>query len=79
MIKAVQKYPHTFVGSAYFDPREEVAIEKLRSAIENHDLQGVKYGPLYNGLTLDDLRMDPLIATVSKIDPCPRPRTHHRS
>ena len=30
VVKAIQKYPDKFVGFAYFDPREEEALEKLR-------------------------------------------------
>jgi hypothetical protein len=60
VFKAIQKYPDKFVGFAYFDPREERAIEKLRSVIKDYGLQGVKYGPIYNGVPLDDPRMDQL-------------------
>jgi predicted TIM-barrel fold metal-dependent hydrolase len=60
VFKAVRKYPDKFVGFAYFDPREEEALEKLKTVIEDHGLQGVKYGPIYNGVPLDDPRMDPL-------------------
>ncbi|MEC8261058.1 MAG: amidohydrolase family protein, partial [SAR324 cluster bacterium] len=60
VVKAVQKYPDKFVGFAYFEPREEEALKKLKVVIEEHGLQGVKYGPIYNGVPLDDPRMDPL-------------------
>ena len=35
-------------------------MEKLKTVIEDHGLRGVKYGPIYNGVPLDDPRMDPL-------------------
>ncbi len=60
VIKAIQRYPDKFVGFAYFDPREDGAMEKLKTVIEDYGLQGVKYGPIYNGVPLDDPRMDPL-------------------
>ena len=33
VVKAIQKYPDKFVGFAYFDPREEEALEKLNQPI----------------------------------------------
>ncbi len=60
VVKAIQKYPDKFVGFAYFDPREDGAMEKLKTVIEAHGLRGVKYGPIYNGVPLDDPRMDSL-------------------
>jgi len=58
--EAVAKYPDKFVGFAYFDPREPDAMEKLRHSIEGLGLKGVKYGPIYNGVPLDDPRLEPL-------------------
>lgn len=57
---AVAKYRDKFVGFAYFDPREPDAMEKLRHSIEGLGLKGVKYGPIYNAVPLDDPRMHPL-------------------
>jgi predicted TIM-barrel fold metal-dependent hydrolase len=57
---AVAKYPQKFVGFAYADPRRPDCMEMLRHAIEDLGLKGVKYGPIYNGVALDDPRMDPI-------------------
>lgn len=57
---AVAKYPDKFVGFAYVDPRRPDAMEMLRHGIEDLGLKGVKYGPIYNGVPLDDPRLDPI-------------------
>ena len=57
---AVQRYPEKFVGFAYADPRRPDCMELLRHGIEELGLRGVKYGPIYNGVALDDPRMDPI-------------------
>jgi predicted TIM-barrel fold metal-dependent hydrolase len=56
----VRAHPDKFVGFAYADPRRPDCMELLRHAIENLGLKGVKYGPIYNGVPLDDPRMTPI-------------------
>ncbi len=57
---AVTHYPDKFVGFAYADPRRPDCMELLRHAVENLGMKGVKYGPIYNGVPLDDPRMTPI-------------------
>lgn len=57
---AMAKYPDKFVGFAYMDPRRPDYMERLRHAVEDLGLRGVKYGPIYNGVALDDARMTPV-------------------
>jgi uncharacterized protein len=57
---AVRKYPDKFVGFAYADPRRSDYMELLRHAIEDLGLNGVKFGPIYNGVALSDPRLDPI-------------------
>ena len=57
---AIAKYPNKFVGFAYADPRRRDCMELLRYAIEDLGLQGVKFGPIYNGVPLSDPRLDPI-------------------
>ncbi len=54
---AVTRYPDKFVGFAYADPRRPDCMELLRHAVETLGMKGVKYGPIYNGVPLDDPRM----------------------
>ena len=57
---AVAKYPDKFLGFAYVDPRRKDCMALLRHAVEDLGLRGVKYGPIYNGVSLDDPRMTPI-------------------
>ncbi len=57
---AVARYPDKFVGFAYADPRRPDCMELLRHAHKNLGMKGVKYGPIYNGVPLDDPRMTPI-------------------
>ena len=57
---AVRKYPDKLVGFACVDPRRSDCMELLRHAIEDLKLSGVKYGPIYNGVHLNDPRMEPI-------------------
>jgi predicted TIM-barrel fold metal-dependent hydrolase len=57
---AVKKYPDKFVGFAAVDPRRRDAMELLEHAIEDLGLKGVKFGPIYNGVSLLDSRMEPV-------------------
>ena len=57
---AVRKYPEKLVGFAYYDPRDSDAFSTLRNSIEELGLAGVKFGPIYNRVHLDDPRLVPL-------------------
>ena len=65
---AVAKYPDKFVGFAYADPRRPDCMELLRHATSELGLRGVKYGPIYNGVALDDPRMTPIYEHCVKND-----------
>jgi predicted TIM-barrel fold metal-dependent hydrolase len=57
--QAVAKYPEKFVGFAALDPRRPDAMELLEHAIHTLKLRGIKFGPIYNGVSLLDPRMEP--------------------
>jgi uncharacterized protein len=57
---AVAKYPDKLTGFAYVDPRRMDALERLQHAHKSLGLKGVKYGPIYNGVPLDDPRLTPI-------------------
>jgi len=65
---AVRKYPEKFVGFAYVDPRETDCVERLQHSVEKLGLKGVKYGPIYNGVPLDDERLFPVYDYCQKMD-----------
>lgn len=65
---AVAKYPDKFVGFACVDPRRPDYMELLEHAIGTLKLKGVKFGPIYNGVSLDDPRMDSVYAYCQKHD-----------
>ncbi len=58
--EAVAKYPDKFVGFAAVDPRRTDAMDLLVHAVEDLGLKGVKFGPIYNGVSLLDPRMEPV-------------------
>lgn len=58
--EAVAKYPDKFVGFAAVDPRRADAMDLLVHAVEDLKLKGVKFGPIYNGVSLLDPRMEPI-------------------
>jgi uncharacterized protein len=58
--EAVAKYPDKFVGFAAVDPRRPDAMDLLVRAVEDLKLKGVKFGPIYNGVSLLDPRMEPI-------------------
>ena len=64
--RAVAKYPDKFVGFACIDPRMPDCMDLLVHAIEDLKLKGVKFGPIYNGVSLLDPRMDPIYAYLQK-------------
>jgi predicted TIM-barrel fold metal-dependent hydrolase len=58
--RAIRKYPDKFIGFACVDPRMPDYLDLLVHAIEDLRLKGVKFGPIYNGVSLLDPRLDPL-------------------
>lgn len=58
--EAVRRYPDKFVGFAAVDPRRPDAMALLEHAIEDLGLKGVKFGPIYNGVSLLDPRLEPV-------------------
>jgi len=67
-IDAVRRYPEKFTGFAYVDPRRPDALERLRRSIEEGGLEGVKYGPIYNGVPLSDPRLTPIFSYCEQND-----------
>jgi predicted TIM-barrel fold metal-dependent hydrolase len=65
---AVAKYPDKLIGFCYVDPRRSDYMERLRYAVEELGLVGVKYGPIYNGVHLHDPRMDPVYEYCQRND-----------
>ena len=65
---AVAKYPDKLVGFACVDPRMPDCMELLEHAIFTLKLRGVKFGPIYNSVLLDDPRLDPVYAFCQKND-----------
>ena len=65
---AVKKYPDKFIGFAYVDPREEDYMDQLRHSICDLGLKGLKYGPIYSGVPLDDPRLLEVFAFCEKED-----------
>lgn len=57
---AVHKYPDKFIGFAYLDPRRDDYMDRLKHAIEELGLKGIKFGPIYNRVSLDDRRLVPV-------------------
>ena len=64
--RAVAKYPDKFVGFACIDPRMPDCMDLLVHATRDLKLKGVKFGPIYNGVSLLDPRMDPIYAYLQK-------------
>lgn len=63
---AVAKYPDKFVGFAAVDPRMPDCMDLLVHAIEDLGLKGAKFGPIYNGVSLLDPRLEPIYAYLQK-------------
>lgn len=57
---AVRKYPAKLVGFAAVDPRRADAMDLLVHAVDDLGLKGVKFGPIYNGVSLLDPRLEPI-------------------
>lgn len=64
--RAVARYPDKFVGFAAVDPRRPDYMDLLVHAIEDLKLKGVKFGPIYNGVSLLDPRMVPVYDYLQK-------------
>ena len=64
--RAVAAYPDKLVGFACIDPRMPDCMELLIHAIEDLKLVGVKFGPIYNGVSLLDPRLEPIYAYLVK-------------
>ena len=67
---AVAKYPDKFVGFAYC----RSAAARLHGrccvhAIEDLELKGVKFGPIYNGVALSDPRLEPVLRVSAAEEP----------
>ncbi len=58
--RAVAKYPDKFIGFAAVDPRRPDAMDLLTHAVEDLKLKGVKFGSIYNGVSVLDPRMTPV-------------------
>jgi predicted TIM-barrel fold metal-dependent hydrolase len=58
--RTVARFPDKFVGFACVDPRRADCMDLLVHAIEDLRLKGVKFGPIYNGVSLLDPRMEPI-------------------
>jgi predicted TIM-barrel fold metal-dependent hydrolase len=65
---AVAHYPDKFVGFACIDPRMPDCMDLLVHAIEDLKLRGVKFGPIYNGVSVNDPRMEPIYRYLVKHD-----------
>jgi len=64
--RAVRKYPDKFIGFAAIDPRMPDCMDLLVHAIEDLGLKGVKFGPIYNGVSLLDPRLVPVYEYLQK-------------
>ncbi|MHB2167614.1 amidohydrolase family protein [Alsobacter sp. R-9] len=64
--RAVAKHPDKFIGFACIDPRMPDCMDLLVHAIEDLKLKGVKFGPIYNGVSLLDPRLEPVYAYLQK-------------
>ncbi|KKC38086.1 amidohydrolase [Devosia epidermidihirudinis] len=64
--RAVAKYPEKFIGFAAMDPRRPDYMDLLVHAIEDLHLKGVKFGPIYNGVSLLDPRLEPVYEYLQK-------------
>ena len=65
---AVRRYPDKLTGFSYCDPRRPDALDRLIHAHKGLGLKGVKYGPIYNGVPLDDPRLEPIYAYCEQND-----------
>jgi predicted TIM-barrel fold metal-dependent hydrolase len=64
--RAVAKYPDKLIGFACIDPRMPDCMDLLVHAVEDLKLKGVKFGPIYNGVSLLDPRLEPIYAYLER-------------
>jgi len=57
---AVKKYPDKFIGFSCVNPNDSDALEKLKYAIEELGLRGLKMGPIYQNFHV----MDPCVQPI---------------
>ena len=58
--RLVARNPKKFIGFACLDPRMPDCMDLLVHAVEDLKLKGVKFGPIYNGVSLLDPRLEPV-------------------
>lgn len=64
--RLVARDPKKFVGFACLDPRMPDCMDLLVHAVEDLGLKGVKFGPIYNGVSLLDPRLEPVYRYLVK-------------
>jgi predicted TIM-barrel fold metal-dependent hydrolase len=64
--RLVARDPKKFIGFACIDPRMPNCMDLLVHAIEDLKLKGVKFGPIYNGVSLLDPRLEPIYRYLVK-------------
>ena len=64
--RLVARDPKKFIGFACLDPRMPDCMDLLVHAIEDLKLKGVKFGPIYNGVSLLDPRLEPVYQYLVK-------------
>jgi predicted TIM-barrel fold metal-dependent hydrolase len=64
--RACARYPDKLIGFAAVDPRRPDCMELLEHAIEDLHLEGAKFGPIYNGVSVLDERMAPVLAYLER-------------
>ncbi|MCA3261665.1 MAG: amidohydrolase [Telmatospirillum sp.] len=64
--RLVARDPKKFVGFACLDPRMPNCMDLLVHAVEDLGLKGVKFGPIYNGVSLLDPRLEPVYRYLVK-------------
>ena len=64
--RLVARDPKKFIGFACIDPRMPNCMDLLVHAIEDLKLKGVKFGPIYNGVSLLDPRLEPIYQYLVK-------------
>jgi predicted TIM-barrel fold metal-dependent hydrolase len=64
--RLVARDPKKFIGFAAVDPRRPDAMDLLVHAVEDLGLKGVKFGPIYNGVSLLDPRLEPIYRYLVK-------------
>lgn len=64
--RLVAMEPEKFIGFAAVDPRMPDCMDLLVHAVEDLGLKGAKFGPIYNGVSLLDPRLEPVYAYLQK-------------